>query len=81
MQHPVTLNVALPKGNDWTTRKEYGPMHANNRSQAMQKLLRNVPLSVEEMEENAKYFINFMNGKQTGGGRYQVTCTCHSYSY
>lgn len=70
MQHPATLNVALPKGFDWTTRKEYGPIHATNRSQAMQKLLRIIPLSVEEMEDNAKFFINFMEGKKTGGGRY-----------
>ena len=70
MQHPATLNVALPKNFDWTTRKVYGPVLATNRSQAMQKLLRTDPLSVEEIEKNAKYFINFMNGKQTGLGRY-----------
>ena len=81
MQHPATLNVALPKGVDWMTRKEYGPIRVTNRSQAMQKLLRNVPLSVEEMERNAKYFINFMTGKQTGGGRYLLTYLCYSYRY
>ena len=69
MQHPATLNVALPKGFDWMTRKEFGPVLGTNRSQGSQKLLRVLPLSVTEIEKNAKYFINFMKERKIGGGR------------
>ena len=69
MQHPATLNVALPKGIDWTTRKDFAPVPATNHSRASHRLRGIVRLSVEEIEKNARYFINFMTERKIGGGR------------
>lgn len=69
LQHPATLNVALPKGYNWITRDMIGSGNATNRQYGSQRQPRVIPLTVAEIEKNAKYFIKFMKERKIGGGR------------
>ena len=77
-QHPVTLNVALKRGFQWMTKKEKrtrdrkpscGPESADLSGE---KIFIDIELSSKEIEENAKYFIQFMTHEKVGAGRYET---------
>jgi hypothetical protein len=58
LKHPVTLNVGLPKSFEWLTHK----VTQKNGSVIIQN-------TVAQMEDNVRYFIDFMTQKKTGVGR------------
>jgi len=58
MKHPITLNVALPKEMEWL-------YHYNSKKKISSNI---VPNTIQQVEYNFRYFLNFMTHKsnQTG---------------
>ena len=70
------MNVALPRDFEWMTKKEKQKnrkktgFRTGSTNLLDDDVLINVPLSQQEIESNAKYFIHFMAHKMEGVGRY-----------